>query len=209
LKTPIAAMLATSETLENAITEDPESARRFAATLAAEARRLSALVQDLLDLARIEQPQSEGEVVDLAAIVEAELEACAPEGARVVRDLAPARVTGRASDLALLARNLLRNAFRYAENGTVTITVGANGTVARMVVEDTGVGIPEKDLPRVFERVFRVDQARARDTGGTGLGLAIVKHVAESHGGSVSVESKVGEGSRFTVELPLASETRD
>lgn len=207
LKTPIAAMIATSETLEKAIRDDRPAAERFAATLTAEAHRLSALVQDLLDLARVEHPQTATETVDLADIVRSELQALGPAQHPIEQMLTPSLIAGRPSDLGLLVRNLLSNAIRYSERGRpITVRVDRNGTLARLLVQDQGVGIPEKDLPRVFERFFRVDHARARDTGGTGLGLAIVRHVAESHGGRVDVRSTLGEGSTFTVELPLAGD---
>ena len=112
---------------------------------------------------------------------------------------------GRAEDLHLLTRNLLDNAIRYTPaGGSVTVTLHAEGADAVLEVKDTGVGIPQKDLPRIFERFFRVDQAHSSDTGGTGLGLAIVRHVAESHGGAVTAQSELGIGSTFRVALPRA-----
>ena len=105
----------------------------------------------------------------------------------------------------MLARNLIDNAIRYTSpEGTIDIRVGADGSHVDLVVSDDGMGIPGRDLPRVFERFYRVDRARSRETGGTGLGLAIVKHVAENHGGSVDVVSELGAGSTFTVTLPAA-----
>jgi two-component system phosphate regulon sensor histidine kinase PhoR len=110
---------------------------------------------------------------------------------------------GRAQDLALLARNLLDNAIRYTpEGGRITVDLHASDGRAILAVGDTGIGIPAKDLPRIFERFYRVDKARARETGGTGLGLSIVRHIAESHGGTVTAESELGIGSTFTVSLP-------
>ena len=112
-------------------------------------------------------------------------------------------MTGSARDLSLLVRNLIDNAVRYTRPGgrvDVGVEEAPDGVV--LAVCDTGVGIPTRDLPRVFERFYRVDRARSRETGGTGLGLAIVKHVAENHGGSVAVESELGVGTTFTVRLP-------
>jgi signal transduction histidine kinase len=115
----------------------------------------------------------------------------------------PVAVSGSRHDLSLAVRNLLANALRYTQrNGSVGIDVRLEGDRAVIEVTDTGLGIPTRDLPRIFERFYRVDAARSRETGGTGLGLAIVKHVVEGHGGSVEVESELGRGSKFTIRLP-------
>jgi signal transduction histidine kinase len=114
-------------------------------------------------------------------------------------------VRGSGRDLALLARNLIDNAIRYTgEGGRVDIRVTGDGEHVLLRVADTGLGIPTRDLPRVFERFYRVDRARSRETGGTGLGLAIVRHVAENHGGDVHVTSELGRGTTFEVRLPAA-----
>jgi len=114
-----------------------------------------------------------------------------------------ASVRGSARDLALLVRNLIDNALRYTgEGGSVAVDVRVDDEEVVLSVEDTGIGIPTRDLPRIFERFYRVDRARSRETGGTGLGLAIVKHVVENHGGRISVESELGRGTRFEVRLP-------
>jgi signal transduction histidine kinase len=115
-------------------------------------------------------------------------------------------VSGADSDLGLMVHNLLDNAVRYTPaGGQVRVSVSAKEGHAVVRVDDTGIGIPSRDLDRVFERFYRVDEARARETGGTGLGLSIVRHVAETHGGTASVRSVLGAGSTFTVEIPLAS----
>ena len=114
-------------------------------------------------------------------------------------------MSGSARDLSLLIRNLIDNAIRHTSpDGSVAITVTDGGDSVTLDVRDTGVGIPVRDLPRIFERFYRVDRARSRETGGTGLGLAIVRHVAENHGGSVTVTSELGIGSTFSVRLPAA-----
>ena len=114
-------------------------------------------------------------------------------------------VRGSGRDLSLLVRNLLDNAIRYTgSSGTVVASVSADNGSVVLRVTDTGSGIPSKELPRVFERFYRVDRARSRETGGTGLGLAIVRHVAENHGGTVTVTSELGRGSAFEVRLPSA-----
>ena len=110
---------------------------------------------------------------------------------------------GSAGDLALLVRNLVDNAIRYTRpGGTIAVRIVQTDGMVELTVADSGLGIPTKDLPRVFERFYRVDRARSRETGGTGLGLAIVKHVAENHGGSVDVTSELGRGSTFMVTIP-------
>lgn len=208
MKTPVAAILATAETLAHAIDEDPQSARRFARTLVADAARLSALVSDLLSLARLEQPLEAGARIDFSTLVRdvtgGERPRCETAGIALVLNVADGvAVSGRDEDLRLLVRNLVDNAIRYTPaGGDVRVDLAARAGSAVLRVADSGAGIAQADLPRIFERFFRVDPARARETGGTGLGLAIVRHVAESHLGTVSVESELGRGSIFTVQMP-------
>jgi two-component system, OmpR family, sensor histidine kinase SenX3 len=210
LKTPAASIQAAAETLRAVADDDPAAVPRFAVQLEQEARRLSRIVADLLDLSRLESGSELGEDVRLDALVREEVERCdevaREAGVRLrVEASQPATVAGSPRDLSLLVRNLVNNAIRYTRPGGA-IDVGITETDAQVVmtVSDTGVGIPRRDLPRVFERFYRVDRARSRDTGGTGLGLAIVRHVAENHGGSVAVTSELGMGSTFTVQLPAA-----
>jgi two-component system sensor histidine kinase SenX3 len=208
LKTPAASIQAAAETLRAVADDDPDAVSRFAAQLEREARRLSRIVADLLDLSRLESGSELTERVRVDAIVREEAErfddAGREAGVRVtVHAPAPATVTGSARDLSLLVRNLIDNAVRYTPpGGTVEIAVEAGEQDAVLSVRDTGVGIPARELPRVFERFYRVDRARSRETGGTGLGLSIVRHVAENHGGSVDVASELGTGTTFTVRLP-------
>jgi two-component system, OmpR family, sensor histidine kinase SenX3 len=112
-------------------------------------------------------------------------------------------VLGIEEDLALMVRNLLENSLVYTAEGSISVSMSDTGESFELKVADTGSGIPTSDLERIFERFYRVDKARSRDTGGTGLGLAIVRHVAESHGGVVEVASELGTGSTFTVRLPV------
>ena len=209
MKTPVAGILAAAETLNDAIHEDPEEAKRFAENLAKEARRLSNLIQDLLDLARLDQAPAQPRVAHLSEVVQLVVDEAGPS-ARIKRltlesDIGTGiDVPGRPGDLELLTRNLLDNAIRYTqEGGSVSIHLSRENGRALLAIRDTGIGIPAKDLPRVFERFYRVDKARARETGGTGLGLSIVRHIAESHGGSVTADSELGRGSTFTVSLPV------
>jgi two-component system sensor histidine kinase SenX3 len=211
LKTPVATIQATAETIGTAAVDDPDVLPRFAAQLEQEALRLSRIVSDLLDLSRLESGSVLDEAVALDAIVRDEgerFEAAAAEAGvelTIAADPVP-RVRGSARDLALMVRNLVDNAVRYTRpGGTVEVGLGVGNGEVVLTVRDTGVGIPLRDLPRVFERFYRVDRARSRETGGTGLGLSIVKHVVENHGGSVRVESQLGVGSTFEVRLPASS----
>lgn len=142
-------------------------------------------------------------------------EAAIEAGLTMDLDVSPVpAVRGSGRDLSLLVRNLLDNAIRYTRSdGKVIASVTADNGSVVLRVSDTGSGIPSKDITRVFERFYRVDRARSRETGGTGLGLSIVRHVAENHGGTVTVESELGSGTTFEVRLPSATpdemETRD
>ena len=208
LKTPAASIQAAAETLRRAAGEDPGSVPRFAAQLERDAVRLSGIVADLLDLSRLEAGTAAEEPVHLDAIAREEAQrfeaaATAAEIRLLVDAPAPTVVRGSARDLALLVRNLVDNAIRYTRpGGSVNVRVGAAGSSALLLVSDTGVGIPQRDLSRIFERFYRVDPARSRETGGTGLGLAIVKHVAENHGGAVEVRSELGAGTEVEVAFP-------
>jgi two-component system, OmpR family, phosphate regulon sensor histidine kinase PhoR len=209
LKTPVAALRALAETLESALPDDPEAARGFVVRIGREAERLDALVRDLLDLSRVERGALAAEPVDLVGLAKEVAESHADRAEerriRLRTELLPgSSVRGDRAQLGLMLSNLVDNALRYtAARGLVRIRLNSIDDKVMLQVADTGEGIPASELPRIFERFYRVDKARARRTGGTGLGLAIVRHVAESHGGTVTVESKVGKGSTFTVTLPV------
>jgi two-component system phosphate regulon sensor histidine kinase PhoR len=208
LKTPAASIQATAEAIRLAADEDPEAVPRFARQLEREAVRLSRIVADLLDLSRLESGSALGEAVELSTVVREEAERFRDRAEEAGVELsveAPGRafVRGSRRDLGLLVRNLVDNAIRYTRpGGRVEVRLDAEDGQAVVRVRDTGIGIPIRDLPRVFERFFRVDRGRSRDTGGTGLGLSIVKHVAENHGGSARATSELGRGSEFEVRLP-------
>ncbi|MXY74850.1 MAG: two-component sensor histidine kinase [Acidimicrobiia bacterium] len=212
LKTPVAAVLASAEALQMALEQDPASSRMFADRILSAALRLSRLISDLLDLSRLEAQDPAPDDLDLEEVVISEVK----QFARCARqkDIAfsvrttPAAVKGSSAELGLAIRNLCDNALRYTEEGgRITVTLDRQSSEAAVTVTDTGVGIPGRDLGRIFERFYRVDVARSRGTGGTGLGLAIVKHVAERHGGRVTVESLLGEGTTFVLQIPLAGTT--
>jgi two-component system phosphate regulon sensor histidine kinase PhoR len=209
LKTPVAAVRVLAETLLTALPEDPEAGRRFAERIGREAERLDVLVRDLLDLSRVERGTLDIEPIDLVGLAKEVVGGYADRAEerriRLHTELQPqVTMRGDRAQLGLLLSNLIDNALRYTPaRGSVCVRLDANESRAVLQVSDTGEGIPAGELPRVFERFYRVDKARARQTGGTGLGLAIVRHVAEAHGGTVRVDSELAHGSTFTVTLPV------
>ncbi len=210
LKTPVASIVGLAAALERA-GDDPEATYRFVGMLGREVERLSDLVCDLLDLSRLENDAGPHEPVRVDGILLEQCEKLRGDADRAglrmqVAEPAAVRVMGRANDLARMVHNLLANAIRYTPaGGSVCVALGVEAGHVTIVVADSGVGIPPADLDRVFERFYRVDAARDRETGGTGLGLAIVRHVAETHGGDVAVRSTLGRGSTFTVRLPIGA----
>lgn len=211
LKTPAATIQAAAETLRRAAEEDPAAVPRFAQQLEREAVRLSRIVADLLDLSRLESGSSLDDLVSLGAAAREESQRLqeAADAAGVTLEIeadGERPLRGSHQDLALLVRNLVDNAIRYShEGGEVRVEIGSDDREVTLRVKDTGIGIPSKDIPRVFERFYRVDRARSRETGGTGLGLAIVKHVVENHGGTIEVDSELGRGTTFTIRFPVAT----
>jgi two-component system phosphate regulon sensor histidine kinase PhoR len=209
LKTPVAAVRALAETLLTALPDDPEAGRQFAERIAREAERLDVLARDLLDLSRVERGTLDVEPVDLVGLAKEVLggyeDLATERRVRLRSELQQVSMRGDRAQLGLLLSNLLDNALRHTPaKGTVCVRLDAAESGAVIQVADTGEGIPARELSRIFERFYRVDKARTRQTGGTGLGLAIVRHVAEAHGGTVRVDSELGRGSTFTVALPVA-----
>jgi signal transduction histidine kinase len=211
LKTPAASIRASAETLLDALRDDPDSVVRFAETLEREAERLSRIVADLLDLSRLEAGGELVGAVRLDSLVTEEADRFAGRAREAdlrldVRTQPVPAVRGSERDLALMVRNLIDNAIRYTPGGgSVDVLVGSPDGHVHVRVVDSGIGIPQRDLPRVMERFYRVDRGRSRRSGGTGLGLSIVRHVAENHGGSVSVTSELGRGTTVDVILPAAT----
>ncbi|MBT8202373.1 MAG: PAS domain-containing protein [Acidimicrobiia bacterium] len=209
LKTPVASIQAVTETLLVAIEEDPVAAKRFAQQLHTTAGRLAQIVGDLLDLSRVESEQPvKMRDVDLEKLALKEVDRISDRaevvGIDLKTDLTPVVVTASRKDLRLALRNLLENALQHTPaEGTVTVSTSRDGDSATIAVRDTGTGIPRRDVPRIFERFYRVDDARDRESGGTGLGLAIVRNAVDMHGGTVAVESELGRGSTFTIRLPI------
>ena len=209
LKTPMGALGLLAETL--LAETEPEVSRRLAQRIHSEAFRISRIIDDLLDLSRIENEESpprEPVLVNLVMAEAAERVRSAAEQREVEIKLEepspPVAVLGDRRQLTSALYNLLENAVKFSyEGGVVEFTGIVDGDDVVIAVADKGLGIPTRDLERIFERFYRVDHGRSRSTGGTGLGLSIVRHVANSHRGSVSVESREGEGSTFTLRLPL------
>ncbi len=212
LKTPITTIKGFIETLLDGAHEEPEQARRFLQIVKQNADRLHAIIEDLLSLSRLEQADAEipRARTDLSRIAKRVAEACAraaeEKGITIGHEYAAPTVAFVSSSLIEQALvNLVDNAVKYSEPGAeVTIRIGAAGEGRiEIAVADTGPGIVPTALPRIFERFYRIDRARSRAMGGTGLGLAIVKHIALAHGGTVDVQSTVGQGSTFSLTLPI------
>jgi two-component system sensor histidine kinase SenX3 len=210
LKTPVGALALLAETVEDAA-DDPEAVRRFAGRMRQEATRLTNLVQDMITLSRIQaaEPIPDPTPVDLDAVVTEALDRGRMKATSRGIELASTGtrrlfVLGDEELLVTALRNLLDNAVAYSPEKTrvVVSTRRTDPEAVELSVSDQGIGIPERDLERIFERFYRVDPARSRVTGGTGLGLAIVKHVTAAHGGKVTVTSREGAGSTFTLQLP-------
>jgi two-component system sensor histidine kinase SenX3 len=213
LKTPVGALALLAESIE-AGAEDPKMVREFSAKIRRESRRLSKLIQEIIEISRLQGGESvvDHEEVSLVAVA---MEAI--EGARVTAESKDIRVetvfksqptvVGDRDLLVMAVRNLIDNAVAYSDPGKrVTLALESHDGVAALSVLDQGIGIDPKDAERVFERFYRADPARSRETGGTGLGLSIVKHVAARHGGTVDLWSQPAIGSTFTLKLPVHQE---
>ncbi|MFI0355915.1 sensor histidine kinase [Actinomadura sp. 9N407] len=216
LKTPVGALSLLAETVEGAA-DDAEAVRRFAGRMQIEAVRLNNLVQDLMTLSRIQGdeplPELHPAVLDeliIEAIDRSQIKAQAKDIELTGGGEQGLKVRGDEELLVNAIRNLIDNAVAYSPEHTrvVVATRRADDQFVEINVTDQGIGIPEDELERIFERFYRVDPARSRQTGGTGLGLAIVKHVTTKHGGEVTVWSKEGSGSTFTIRLPLLHPVR-
>jgi two-component system, OmpR family, sensor histidine kinase SenX3 len=210
LKTPVGALSLLAEAVQSA-SDDPEAVQRFAGRMRVESNRLSNLVNDLVDLSKLQGAEQQyHELVDVDRIVSEAVDATKTvANARdidvVVGSPTTANVVGDEAQLVMALRNLLTNAIAYSPPGTrVAVAARASSGVVEVSVKDQGIGIPELEQSRIFERFYRIDPARSRITGGTGLGLALVKHVCVNHGGECTVWSVEGEGSTFTLRLPLA-----
>ncbi len=211
LKTPLASIKGFVETLKDGALNEPENASRFLNIIEKHANRLDTLINDLLSLSKIESrevPLELGKIklLSLMKKVTAHLEDRIKEKNHLLE------INTEPEDLELLANellldqaltNLLDNAIKYTPNGgKLSLAARRRNNRIEICVTDTGIGIPEQDLPRIFERFYRIDKARSREMGGTGLGLAIVKHIMLAHGGEARVKSQLGSGSTFTLSFP-------
>ena len=213
IKTPLTAIKGFVETLQQGTVEDKAEQERFLGIVLKHVNRLGAILEDLLALSRMEQENgieevrlSTGKIKD---VIQTAIQVCQPKAAArgitinvdAVEDLS-ANLDATLLEQAFV--NLIDNAVKYSDDGSqVRISASQKKHEVTIKFVDQGVGIPNKHLPRLFERFYRVDKARSRKLGGTGLGLAIVKHIVQAHGGHITVESSLGQGSTFTVHLPL------
>jgi two-component system sensor histidine kinase SenX3 len=208
LKTPVGALALLAETLLDE--QEPEVVKRLAERLANEAFRVGNTIDDLLELSRLEvatglATDDVGVTHFVGEAADRVRPAAEQRAISIEVERAPARlsVIGDRRQLVSAVTNLLDNAVKYSEPGSsIEVRARTDGTWVDVTVSDHGIGIPRRDLERIFERFYRVDRARSRETGGTGLGLAIVRHVASNHRGEVRVESREGVGSTFTLRLP-------
>ena len=214
LKTPLASIKACVETLLDGALDDVEIRVRFLQTVSDQTERLDKLVRDLLALTRIESEERQPTLhpVALASVVDLCVHQHVQNAERKQMRLITVppeqhvQVFADEESLEQVLDNLIDNAIKYTNaGGTITVRWGGDGERCRLEVEDTGIGIPQAHLPRVFERFYRVDRARSRELGGTGLGLSIVKHLVQIMGGTVSVSSRLGKGTTFTVELRMTA----
>jgi two-component system, OmpR family, sensor histidine kinase SenX3 len=211
LKTPIASVSLLAEAIDQAA-DEPEQVRRFADRLGVESTRLGHITGEVIELSRLQARDAlrRDELVDVDRVVAAAVDqnrvVAAAKGVDVaVRAKSRAEVYGDRALLVVALHNLISNAIAYSsEGGRVGVGVMVDDDAVEISIADQGIGIAPDDLDRVFERFYRVDQARSRNTGGSGLGLSIVKHTVQNHGGDVRVWSRPGRGSTFTVRLPIA-----
>ncbi len=209
LKTPVGAIKLLSDAVIEAA-DDPEAVQRFAGRMHTESERLTRLVQQIIELSRLQgdDPLDEPVAVEADKIIARSIDESATDASarniELVQNGTHGLVLlGNREQVAVAVSNLVANAVAYSPEGsTVVVSAGADGQAVNISVTDRGIGIPAKELDRIFERFYRVDPARHRSTGGTGLGLSVVKHVAASHGGEVKVWSVEGQGSTFTLTLP-------
>ncbi|CAN2185109.1 BaeS Signal transduction histidine kinase [Candidatus Nanopelagicaceae bacterium] len=210
LKTPIGALSLLSEAVLSA-KSDPEAVTKFATRMQHEAKRLTDLVQEIINLSRLQdsdplQVASELNINDLVreAVDQCETTSEARNIWVTITEGPDATVLGDREQLIMAIHNLIENAINYSpENTKVSVTTNIEEDIVEISVTDQGIGIPEEELDRIFERFYRVDPARSRETGGTGLGLSIVKHVSNKHGGEVKVWSSPNVGSTFALRLPI------
>ena len=213
LKTPIGALSLLSEAVLGA-KSDPDAVVKFASKMQRESRRLSELVQEIINLSRLQgsDPLLSAYAVDVEDIIREAANQCQINAESrkieiVIGEVSDTTVLGDRDQLIMAVHNLIENAINYSPDNTkVSVSAAVVDGLVEISIADQGIGISESELVRIFERFYRIDPARSRETGGTGLGLSIVKHVALNHGGDVSVWSKIALGSTFALRLPIAPE---
>ena len=215
LKTPLTSIRGFVETLENGAIDNPEMAHKFLRIIMLETERLTRLINDILSISKLESGDDDViierlrldkmafDVADMLAIHATEKEV----SINCHLNRTPVYVMGNSDRVEQMLINLIENAIKYNKpGGSVTVQVFSNGVEANVAISDTGIGIAQENLPRLFERFYRVDKGRSRQMGGTGLGLAIVKHIVRSMNGEIEVHSTLDEGTEFLITLPLAPE---
>jgi two-component system sensor histidine kinase SenX3 len=210
LKTPIGALSLLSEAVLGA-KDDSEAVTKFASRMQIEAKRLTDLVQEIIQLSRVQDsdPLQEAQSLSINELLKEALDQCrtTAESRRIAlnySETADAKVLGDRDQLTMAVHNLIENAINYSPPDTqVSILTSIEKNIVTISVADQGIGIPDSEIERIFERFYRVDPARSRETGGTGLGLSIVKHIVSKHGGEISVWSSENVGSTFSIRLPI------
>jgi two-component system sensor histidine kinase SenX3 len=216
LKTPIGALSLLSEAVLGA-KDDSEAVTRFASRMQVEAKRLTDLVQEIIQLSRVQDsdPLNEAQLLSASDLIKEALDqgrttADSRQITLTFQESKDATILGDRDQLTMAIHNLIENAVNYSPADTkVAISTNIQGGIISISVADQGIGIPEAEVERIFERFYRVDPARSRETGGTGLGLSIVKHIVTKHGGEISVWSSENVGSTFSIRLPIQSQKED
>ena len=216
LKTPIGALSLLSEAVLGA-KDDSEAVSRFAGRMQVEAKRLTDLVQEIIQLSRVQDsdPLKEAQLISASDIIKEALDQCrtTADSRQIVltfQDVEDGMILGDRDQLTMAIHNLIENAINYSPADTkVAVSTSIENHIITISVADQGIGIPEAEVERIFERFYRVDPARSRETGGTGLGLSIVKHIINKHGGEISVWSSENVGSTFSIRLPIQSQIED
>jgi two-component system sensor histidine kinase SenX3 len=216
LKTPIGALSLLSEAVLGA-KDDSEAVTKFASRMQIEAKRLTDLVQEIIQLSRVQDsdPLQEAQVLSVSDFIKEALDQCrtTAESRQITltyNQSEEAKIMGDRDQLTMAVHNLIENAINYSPIDTkVSVSTSLLEGIVTISVTDQGIGIPEAETERIFERFYRVDPARSRETGGTGLGLSIVKHIVTKHGGEISVWSAENVGSTFSIRLPIQTPKGD
>jgi two-component system phosphate regulon sensor histidine kinase PhoR len=214
LRTPLTSIKGYAETLKEEDLSENKTAKRFLEIIEIEAERLNVLINDLMELSKIENKNEDVNISShsLKEILDETAEvlsmAAEKKGVKIQKDIDDSIVIYANRDrIKQLVLNLMDNGIKYnKDGGKLTVDASAQREMLTLSIKDTGEGIAQADIPRLFERFYRVDKSRSKELGGTGLGLSIVKHISELYGGSVTVLSKKGKGSEFIVKLPIVKE---